>query len=273
MLFETERDALAWYEKQERILTPEFLESIPWQDVKRHPLSAEFVPILRYMRDVERFTNMYYAELAKTPTVKDPAVKQFMDRWDSEETLHGDLLNRFLGEAGFPSSERWIDEAYASIPKSYTRAQFLSPLIARIVGRDFAAVHMAWGAIQEYSTLTGYERLWQKAGHPVLEYLLRAIAREEAMHSFYYWSVARIKLARSGWSRQMAKFMIERFWSPVGEGAKRKEDTDVVIRTLFPGADGVRHMHERVTRRIAQLPGLEKLTRIDTRIAEAALTV
>lgn len=272
MPFETEQDVLAWYQSQERILTPEFLNSIPWKDISNHELRSEFLPVLIYMRDVERFTTLYYEELMRTPTVKDPAIKFFIDRWSQEELLHGDLLNRFLEEAGYPSSDKWYEEAKSKIPWTYRVNSYVQPMITNVFGRDFTAVHMTWGAIQEYTTLNGYQRLWEKAGHPVLEYLLRAIAREEAQHSFFYWSVARIKLAQSEFRQKLTRYLVEKFWSPVGEGSKPTQDTNVVIRSLFTGEEGVRHFDQRVNRRIAELPGLEGLTRITDRIAEGALT-
>ena len=34
MNFETNKDVLEWYERQERTLTPEFISAIPWDKVK-----------------------------------------------------------------------------------------------------------------------------------------------------------------------------------------------------------------------------------------------
>ncbi len=95
MTFETNRDVLQWYEKQPRTLTKDFIENIAWGDVKDYPLDEKFIPILLYMRDVEALTDMYYDELRRTPTGKDPIISKFMERWSTEEQTHGELLNRF----------------------------------------------------------------------------------------------------------------------------------------------------------------------------------
>ncbi|MBI4598946.1 hypothetical protein HY734_01980 [Candidatus Uhrbacteria bacterium] len=71
---------MAWYEGQERVLTPEFLKAIPWQDVAQHPLSERFIPVLLYMRDVENFTSIYFDYLRRTPTGRDPVIRRFMVR-------------------------------------------------------------------------------------------------------------------------------------------------------------------------------------------------
>ena len=80
MTFETNKDVLEWYERQPRTLTPEFIASIPWHEVRDHALNARFVPVLLYMRDVETLTDMYHREMLRTPTGKDPYISKFMER-------------------------------------------------------------------------------------------------------------------------------------------------------------------------------------------------
>ncbi len=270
MLFQTEEEALKWYDSQERVLTPDFLKTIPWHEVAKHELSARFVPVLTYMRDVEKFTEIYYNELQRTPTGKDPIIRRFMDRWMHEEALHGDLLNRFLNEAGFPTSDNWFAEAKANIPARYRVTNRVVPWITNLVGDHFSAVHMTWGAINELSTLSGYQRLSSLAEHPVLTYLLNAISREEARHSFFYWNVARLKLSAAAFRQRLSRFVISKFWAPVGEGAKSKQDSNYVIATLFSGSGGVENFAQHVSRRVGELPGFQNFSRLNERVIQAA---
>ena len=115
-MFETDKDVLDWYERQPRALTRDFVDSIPWREVPNYALHRAFVPVLIYMRDVEYFTDIYYRELLRTPTGKDPVIRKFMDRWSVEENQHADLLNRFLNEAGITTHEKWQVEAKEKIP-------------------------------------------------------------------------------------------------------------------------------------------------------------
>ena len=269
--FSSEAEAVNWYEGQERILTKEFIDSIPWKETKNHSISQEFIPVLLYMRDVERFTEIYYREMLKTPTGRDPNIRRFMDKWSTEEPTHGELLNRFLNEAGYHTSDKWFEEAKKSIPFNYKVSSWLSSATANITGKHFSAVHMTWGAINEASTLTGYRRLWEKANHPVLTYILKAIAREEAMHAHFYWTVARLKLEKSKFPQHITNFIVRKFWSPVGQGAKKEEDTNYVIKALFAGEEGVKAMDTFVSQRIELLPGMQNLTTITDRIAKIAL--
>ena len=270
-MFETDKDVLDWYERQPRALSKEFINTIPWHEIKDHPISPSFVPVLIYMRDVESFTEVYYKELLRTPTGRNPNIRKFMDRWGVEEMEHAHLLNRFLNEAGVPTSDKWWDEAKASIPRSYTIENYIGALIMKLFGRHVSGVHMVWGAINEITTLQGYRRLWKLAGHPVLEQLLRAIAQEESIHSNFYWQVARLRLEGSDFTRTLSRFMIEKFWTPVGQGPKPQTETDYVIATLFNGISGVKVFEKNVTQRMQRLPGFADLKVVTERIAAISI--
>ena len=193
-----------------------------------------------------------------------------MERWVSEEPLHGELLDRFLEEAGHPSEDRWFENTRArTLAAAYRFNDILHRTIAFGLGRRFAGVHMTIGAINELTTLTGYQRLWTLAKHPVLERLLRGIAREEAMHYFFYWSVARIKLLRSGFARKLNRAITSRFWVPVGQGVKTAAEANAVMRALFSGDAGLALVDRQVNQRMEQLPGLDGLKVVTRRIAGA----
>ena len=63
--------------------------------------------------------------------------------------------------------------------------------------RHIVAVHMTWGAVNEWTTQAGYGRLAAKAEHPVLSELLRRIMRQEGRHIDFYAIGARQRLADS----------------------------------------------------------------------------
>ena len=266
-MFETERDVLDWYERQPRAVTKEFVAGIPWHEVKNHPLNPAFVPVLFYMRDVEFFTDMYYKELLRTPTGKDPVIRKFMDRWSVEELQHADLLNRFLHEAGIPTNEKWQTEVRAKIPKRYNVYAYLLYLAVKPLGRYFQGTHMAWGAINEITTLQGYRRLSQLSGHPVLQQLLTGIMQEESIHSNFYWSIARLKLSQAKLSQGLARFSIGKFWAPVGQGPKPEHETRYVLSALFNGPTGLALFDKTVSSRIERLPGFAGFKTLTERVA------
>lgn len=249
-----EHNILDKYEATERVLTKDFIESIPWNDVSKYELGEEFLPVLLYMRDIEAYTDVYYQELLKTPTGEDPVIRRFMDKWAHEEQLHAELINRFLEEAGMPSEDKWYENITRSENENALNSK-LQVIISRLIGKRFTAVHMTWGAIQELSTLQGYKRLWERAQHPVLEKLLRGIAAEEASHIFFYRSIAEVKLQESKVAQKLARFLIKTFWRPIGAGVKPDADVAYVIRTLFGNEKGLDSIERHVNGSLAQLPG------------------
>ena len=266
-MFETDKDVLDWYERQPRALTKNFVDSIPWREVSNYELNAAFVPVLIYMRDVEYFTDIYYRELLRTPTGKDPVIRKFMDRWGVEELQHADVLNRFLNEAGITTPKKWQAEAKDKIPWGYKINAHLLYWAVKPFGKYFHGAHMAWGAINEITTLQSYRRLSELAGHPVLTYLLTAIMQEESMHANFYWRIARLKLSQAKFSRDLARFSIRKFWAPVGQGPKSENDANYVVSTLFRGASGLEIFDRTVTSRVARLPGFKGFTALSDRLA------
>lgn len=270
-MLETDRDVLQWYETQPRAVNKELLDSIPWHEINDYELKDEFFRVLLYMRDIESFTELYYRELLRTPTGKDPIIRKFMDRWNEEEYEHGALINRFLNEAGVPTEKDWRAAAKQKIPWSYRVEYFVGPYITNCFGRYFSGAHMVWGTINEFTTLQAYRRLWTIAGHPVLEKLLRAIAQEESIHAYFYWSIARLELKRSKFSERLARFIITRFWAPVGHGTKPQAEEDYIISTLFGGPEGVQFFDKGVNQRLEQLPGFEGNKVATRRIASVTM--
>ena len=268
MAFETKREVLDWYEKQPRTLTKEFLDNINWKAVKNHPIDEKFVPVLLYMRDVEALTDMYYDEMRRTPTGKDPVISKFMERWSNEEQTHGEILNRFLNEAGFETNEKWQTEVRNAVSNFYTINQYLITSLTNLVGKKFTATHMTFGAIHEMSTTQGYRRLAELANHPVLTEILTGIIREEAAHTHFYRSVARIELKNSEFTQKLARFIVKNFWTPVGSGAKPKDESDYTIATLFSGEGGLDWIDKNVSQRIQNLPGFQGLTKVSDKIGE-----
>ena len=266
MAFETKQEFLNWYEKQQRALTPEFIVKIPWDAVKDHPLDPKFVPVLLYMRDVESLTDMYYAELRRTPTGRDPVIGKFMERWSVEEQTHGDLLNRFLNEAGFATEEKWQKQVRRAVSTVYNLNTYFITALTNLVGRKFTATHMTFGAIHEMSTTQGYRRLIELADHPILTHILNGIIREESAHTQFYKNVARIELCGSEFAQKTARFVVEHFWRPVGQGSKPKKQTEHTIATLFSDVQGLEWFDKTVTQRVQQLPGFSDLTKVTDRI-------
>ena len=127
-----------------------------------------------------------------------------------------------------------------------------------LAGRDFVAVHMAWGAINEWTTQAGYAQLARRAGHPVLSELLKRIMRQEGRHIDFYASQAERRLAASRRARRLTRFALRTFWSPVGSGVMPPAETHHWPATSWAADDGL-EAARRIDRRVDRLPGLAGL--------------
>jgi hypothetical protein len=241
-------------------------DSVPiaWADVdldafRRDPLPERTLRTLRYMCDVEFHTVCYLRDMLVTPSHTDGDVATFMTMWNREEYWHGEALAAVLGVHGITVE---FDEVKANRMKVGWRDRFdpiKQSLLGNIVGKDFVAVHMSWGAANERSAAAGYRRLIALEPHPALTPLLKRIAQQETRHIAFYTTQARARLEASGRARAITRFALSRFWGPVGSGVMPDEEVDHVMRHLFSGEDGLREVH-RLDEQIASLPGLEGLT-------------
>jgi len=232
------------------------LSGIDWAAARRTPLTAAESRLLPYFIDVEAYTILYLKTLLSTSAAADPDICDFLACWLYEESYHGRAIERVLEAAGTPLT--------AGRPKSVQRPagaleslrDLAAGVLSRVVGDDFVAVLMTWGAIQELTTLHGYRRVADKTANPVLDEVIRRIMRDESRHFGFYYQQAETRLARSPRARRLTRWLIDRFWKPVGAGIMPDPDVDFLTAYLFGDPGGLAEA-SRVDEAIARLPGLE----------------
>lgn len=254
------------------------LSGVAWHRIRETPVPAEVARCLAYMMDIESHTVIYLRDLLATRAAFDPEITAFLSCWVYEELWHGEAFSRFLGEAGYPlppDGERpWGDAPFPSrvarnswIRRAIGRkgyASHIGTLVGSALVKDFVAVHMTWGAVNELSTLTSYHRLIAETDHPVLVDLLSRIIKDERRHFAFYRAQARMRLARSAQARRVTRWAMERLWAPVGTGVRPQHETDFLIAHLFGGPEGLAAARE-MDAIIAELPGFR-----GARLAERA---
>jgi hypothetical protein len=233
-------------------------DDIDYTEFIRRPLSPDAVRSLRYMADIESHTVCYLRDLLVTPSHIDPAVTTFLTMWVFEEHWHGEVLAKVLEAHGVATGVAHISAVRKRLGWRDRIAPIGQALIANIVGTDFVAVHMTWGAINEWSAHAGYARLAELEDHPVLTTLLTRIMRQESRHAAFYASQARDRLAASAKARQMTRFALKRFWEPVGAGVAPRSETRHMLHFLLGDAKG-RRLIENIDERLHRLPGLHDL--------------
>ena len=236
------------------------------------PLAPEHLRCIRYMHDVEHHTVCYLRDLLVTRAHRDPTVTTFLTIWAFEEMWHGDALGRVLEAHGEAAGPERISRHRHSLGWK-ERLGPIPSMIGSVIAKEFTAVHMTWGAVNEWSTQSGYARLSQKAGHPVLTELLKRIMRQEGRHIDFYASQANERLDRSEAARRITRFALRKFWTPVGAGVMPPAELSFLVRYLFADDEGLA-VARRIDRRVQRLPGLDGLTILeDARGEELGLSV
>ncbi|MHB1446628.1 MAG: ferritin-like domain-containing protein [Acidimicrobiales bacterium] len=249
-------------------------ERLRWDDLdfgtfRSNPLPEWALRCLRYMHDVEFHTACYLRDLLCSPAHADPDVTAFLSFWVFEEYWHGEALSAVLAAHGEAHGAKRVGIVRRRLGLADKLRPIGMSLASWLAGEDFVAVHMAWGAINEWTTQAGYAQLARRAGHPVLGELLRRIMRQEGRHIDFYASQARSRLAASRWARRLTRFALRHLWAPVGSGVMPKSETAHLATHLLGGDDGA-EITARIDRRVDQLPGqggLQLLGRAVSRLA------
>ena len=225
---------------------------------REQPLDGATLRCLRYMHDVEHHTICYLRDLLVTPLHRDPEVTTFLTMWSYEEFWHGEALGRVLDAHDEAGGVPRVRALRTRLGVRDRLMPFTHLAGSAVVGESFVAVHMSWGAINEWTTQAGYARLSARSGHPVLAELLRRIMRQEGRHIDFYASQAERRLAGDRRAQRLTRFALRRLWQPVGANVMPEAELRFLVRHLFGGPDGDATVR-RIDRRIDRLPGLEGL--------------
>jgi hypothetical protein len=194
-----------------------------------------------------------------TSSHADPHITGFLTMWNYEEHWHGVALGQVLSAHDEMAGMARIEPMRARLGWRDRLSPLTNALGSALIGTDFVALHMTWGAVNEWSTQTGYERLAARAGHPVLSTLLARINRQESRHIAFYATEARERLGRSAKARRVTRWALDHLWAPVGSGVMPAGEAEFLMNHLMGDRDG-QVAAQRIDRNIQRLPGLDGLT-------------
>jgi len=234
------------------------LAGIDMDAFQERPLDTGTLRCLRYMHDIEHHTVCYLRDLLVTPVHRDPAATAFLTVWNYEEMWHGDAIARVLAAHGEDAGRQRVRRLRQHLGVRDRLAPALHAVGAAVAGEAFGAIHMTWGAVNEWTTQAGYARLAERAGHPVLSELLRRIMRQEGRHIAYYASEAERRLAGRRGVQRVVRWALTHLWRPVGAGVMPEAEVRFMVDTLFGGPAGL-DAATRIDERVGRLPGLAGL--------------
>jgi hypothetical protein len=243
------------------------VDDIDFDDFRDQPLSPEALRVLHYMTDVETHTVCYLRDLLVTPSHQNPRITAFLTMWNFEEFWHGDVIDRILAihteENGLPRhrsvrvAQGFMGNVVAPISQCLTAA---------VLGEDFIATHMTWGAVNEWSAHAAYGRLIEIERHATLTKILQRIQHQESRHLAFYMTEARERLERSRRAQRITRFALKRFWGPVGSTITPKDETRFVLKHLLGGTDGTK-MVRMLDGKVDKLPGQQGLSLVSKAVA------
>lgn len=237
---------------------------VTWDDLdlsafRDRPLTPDGLRCIQYMHDIEFHTVLYLRDLLVTRAQNDHRITTFLTIWNLEELYHGEALAAVLAAHDRPGGPGRVEPLRRRLGNARHNASTLASMFGSWAFRDFTAVHMMWGAVNEWTAQAAYGRLAALEGHPVLSPLLKRLMRQEGRHVDFYASEAARRLDGNRRAQWLTRLALRRYWAPVGSGVAPPEDVRFMVNHLFGGPEG-EAVAERIDRRIRRLPGLERLS-------------
>ena len=230
-------------------------DDLSWDLAAKHGLTEEEVFALTYFADIESQTIRYLRMLLGMKIAFREDVAAFLSIWNYEEFYHGHYLGKLMRVCGHATDTNRVAEVQSHAKFNEILESILTPLFSKIFYRDFPAVYLSFGAIQEMTTLLGYESMGKKTTNPVLKVLCERIAKQERRHFAWYFNHAKSELSDRRFAQQLTYALMKFNWVPVGAGVKPTEDVVRLFNFLFPGDDAA-EVADKIDEKMGTLPGL-----------------
>jgi rubrerythrin len=229
---------------------------IDYEAAARIGLSSDEVFALTYFADVENQSLRYLRTLLSMKVAFEPEVAAFLATWNYEEFFHGYELERLLKACDVVLATDRRQQKQERSGLNERIEALLLPVLSRLYEADFPAVYFTFGALQELTTLRGYERLGAHTKNPALALLCRRIAKQERRHFAWYFRRAQRVLRGSKRARFLTRQALRFNWVPVGAGVHSKDEVARLFRVLFYPRPDARIVMGEIDRRLETLPGL-----------------
>jgi rubrerythrin len=234
-------------------------KDIDWEQAREVGLTEEEMFVLTYFADVENQTIRYLRMLLGMKIAFQPSVAAFLATWNYEEFFHGYELEKLMKVCGRRIEEDRRDQNHKRRRLNEVLEAAFVPLLSRIFANQFPAVYLTFGAIQEMTTLRGYESLSEKTKNPVLKTLCERIAKQERRHFAWYYNHASELLQGSQSAQALTRRLMKLNWEPVGGGIHSMEEVRSLFTAVFYPLENARAIAREIDAKISSLPGLAGL--------------
>jgi len=237
------------------------IEDLDWELARSAGLTQREIETLEFFADIESQTVYYFLEVAKLQVARDPELLTFLTMWNYEEYFHSHAITRIMQECGVK-----VESATERSTKVRAGARFKAKfedwaqgMMAKFMPKRFVSLWMFWGALQECLTMQAYEEVIRNTNNPVLAEMFKRIAKQERRHFAYYFNQARERLTDNPKNQKFCRYIVNKFYAPVGGGVKTDAEGAALVAKLFPG-ERIYEVMSYIERRMAQLPGMQGLT-------------
>lgn len=236
-------------------------QDLDWDELCRVGLRDEEARVLRYMASTESQVILFLRDMLAGQSARDAELTAFLSCWLYEEFSHARAVERVLtvcGHAAAPQPPSSTPAKARGAARQRLRIQlesFFSGVLP-LVTPHFAALHMAWGALDEMMAAAAYTRLAERTRNRQLARLLLRVAKDERRHQAFFFSQAERRMQHP-LGRLIARQGLFRLWSPLGVAMGGNADEFAFMSWLaFDGTRGAEELLH-MDRLMARLPGLE----------------
>jgi hypothetical protein len=230
---------------------------IDFDTFKNQPLNAEVLRCLAYLHDIKSHIVRYLRDVLVTRAHRDPDITAFLTLWNCEEFWHGDAIGKVLAAHDEEAETTRIAALRQRLPQG-DRWRPVGFQLATAPTQHLIAIHMTWGAVNEWTTQAAYARLAKLANHPTPSILLKRIMKQGGRHIDFYSTEATGRLKNSRTAQRLTRWASRRFWAPVSSYVVESEEI-YFLRTHLFGDPTDLIVAERIDCRVDRLSGMDGL--------------
>lgn len=224
-----------------------------------HPLPADTLHLLRYLRELEAGTMDHLRNVLVTATHKDARVTAFLVTWAFEKFWIAEALGAVLTANGSPVR---AEERPAQVRRGEhndRRGPIRRAVEGMRVGVAIIAAHLAVGLVDEWVTRQAYEAVAAHTDNADLRATIALVLEVKARQSLFFDEEARRRLAESEKAAKLTrKFLATTGW-PLGAIVHTAEDREFFERQVYGGPEG-QSRAAQLESRVAALPGIDAAT-------------